>query len=352
MRPALPLLRPLVAFALPLGFAACVAAVSPARRDGAPAAAGPLLWVSNEGSGDVALVDAGRGQVVARVPVGPRPRGLRIDRARGLLYAAVTGTPRPGAAVAAASAGDPDRGADGIAAVDLATRRVTSILPSGRDPESFDLGPDGLLVISNEETAEATLVDVAAARIVGAIPVGDEPEGVTASPDGKLVAVTSEGADRVDLVDPAARAVVAPIPTCRRPRQVVFTPDGALAFASCEDGAAVAVVDVAARRNVDEIALPEGSRPMGLALDPAGRRLWVSNGRAGTISLVDVATRKVLATSVAFGQRVWGIALGPDGRLYAVDGPANALVVLDGTSLAVLRRIPVGTLPWGVAVVP
>jgi YVTN family beta-propeller protein len=351
MRPTLPILRVLVALAVPLGFAACVAALS-RSRPAAPAAAGPFLWVSNEGSNDLVLVDAGRGEVVARVPVGRRPRGLRLDAARGILYAAVSGTPRPRPDVAPAAADAPDRAADGIAAVDLTSRRVVSILPSGPDPESFDLVPGGLLVVSNEESAEATFVDATQARLVGSVAVGEEPEGVAASPDGALVAITSEGASRVDLVDPVARRVVARVPTCRRPRTVLFTPDGALAFASCELGGAVAVLDVTARRPLEEIALPEGSRPMGLALDRAGRRLYVSNGRAGTVSLVDVAARKVVATSVPFGERIWGIALGPDRRVYAADGPADALVVLDADTLAVLRRIPVGELPWGVAVVP
>jgi YVTN family beta-propeller protein len=351
MRAALPLLRPLVAFALPLGIVACVAAVAPGSGPAAQAA-GPLLWVSDEGSGDVALVDAGRGEVLTRVPVGKRPRGLRVDARRHVLYAAVSGSPGAGLDVAPAALLEPDRGADGIAAVDLVTRRLVAILPSGRDPESFDLVPGGLLVIPSAETGEATFVDAERALRVGSVAVGEEPRGVAASPDGTRVAVTSEYDGRVELVDLATRRVTARIPTCRRPGAVVFAPDGALAFVACENRAEVAVVDVAAGRPAAEIALPEDARPAALAVDREGKRLWVANGRAGTVSAVDVGARQVTATSAPFGQRVSGLAVGPDGRLYAVDGLANELVVLEARSLAVVRRIKVGVAPWGVAVAP
>jgi YVTN family beta-propeller protein len=347
VRTALPLLRPLVAAALPLGVLACVAAATGQAPPAAPAPAGPWIWVSDEGSGDVALVDAAAGAVVARVPVGTRPRALRLDR-DGRLYAAVSRSPAGhGPAVMQTAAG----GADGIAVVDVATRQVVSILPSGQDPGAFDLVPGGrLLVVSSEETATAAVVDLAAGRVAASVPVGAAPAGVTAAPDGRLVAIAT--AHGLELVDPVAGRVVDRVPTCARPRGVVFTPDGTHAFAACEEGAAVAVVDAAARTPAGELALPEGSRPAALALDRDGHRLFVSNGRAGTVSAVDVASRRVVATSAPFGQSVSGIAVAPDGRLYVADGPANVVHVLDARTLAVVRRIPVGEGPGAVAVSP
>jgi len=361
MHASLPVFRPLLlAVTIPVTALACIAALGPSPRRATPSlppaavAAGPWVWVSNEGSGDLALIDAATDEVVARVHVGKRPRGLRLGLQGRSLFAAVSGTPRPRPGLSPAYAPAAERGADGIAEVDLATRRVSRVLPSGQDPEAFDLVADGrLLVVSNEETASATIVDVSAARLVASIAVGAEPEGVTAAPDGRLVAVTSEREHRVDFVDPCAGLAVARVATCLRPRSVAFTRDGALAFAPCEEGGAVAVIDARALRSAGEIALPPGSRPMGIALAPDGRRLFVSNGRAGTVSAIDVVSRKVAATSAPFGQRVWGLALTPDGRrLYVADGPANEVVALDAATLAVLKRIPVGDSPWGVVVTP
>jgi YVTN family beta-propeller protein len=51
------------------------------------------------------------------------------------------------------------------------------------------------------------------------------------------------------------------------------------------------------------------------------------------------------------GQRPWGIALTPDGsKLYTANGPSNDVSVVDTKTLQVIKTIPVGKIPWGVAI--
>jgi YVTN family beta-propeller protein len=89
---------------------------------------------------------------------------------------------------------------------------------------------------------------------------------------------------------------------------------------------------------------------MGVVVSPDGRRLYVSNGRGGTVSVIDVATDSILA-SVPVGARPWGIALLPDGsKLFSANGSSNDVSVLDTQRLEVTTRIPVGKIPWGVAI--
>jgi len=45
-----------------------------------------------------------------------------------------------------------------------------------------------------------------------------------------------------------------------------------------------------------------------------------------------------------------GIAVTPDGKkLYTANGPSNDVTVVDAERLTVVKKIPVGQLPWGVA---
>jgi YVTN family beta-propeller protein len=56
-------------------------------------------------------------------------------------------------------------------------------------------------------------------------------------------------------------------------------------------------------------------------------------------------------TVIPTGPRSWWTALSPDGRfLYVTVGRANEVAVVDTQSNAVVRRIPAGTLPWGIAI--
>jgi YVTN family beta-propeller protein len=319
-----------------------------------PPAPGPLVYVSAERGREIVVIDSGLDAVVAHIAVGARPRGIRLDRTGERLFAALSGSARgnPGVEPAALAAAEPP--ADGIALVDVLARRVATVLPAGPDPESFDLLADGrTLVVSNREAATASFLDVAAGQVLSSVHVGAEPEGVTAAPDGGGVAVASEREDRVDFIDPALGQVVARVPTCARPQSVAFTPDGALAFAPCEEGAAVAVIDARTHQPLGAILLGPTTRPMGAVVSPDGQRLYVSNGGAGSVSVVDVTSRAVVATVRQVGARPWGLDLTPDGRkLYVANGPSNDVTAIDTATLEVVARIPVGGSPWGVAVSP
>src|SRR5260370_4580914 len=167
------------------------------------------VYVSNEGSGDISIIEDD--VLVGRIPVGTRPRGLKLGR-DGRLYVAVSGSPiaRPGQPEK--DLPPPDRAEDGIAVVDLGQRKVIARLPGGPDPESFDLSRDGkLLFVSNEDASALSVVEIASARIVKTVKVGAQPEGVTVSPDGRFVYVTSEEDNAVDVVDTATFSRLAQI---------------------------------------------------------------------------------------------------------------------------------------------
>src|SRR3954465_16086031 len=131
-----------------------------------PAAGGTGLYVSAEESGEIIVVDAERGEVAARIPVGKRPRGVKLSHDGKRLYVALSGSPRAAPGADESKLPPPDRAADGVGVVDLATRKLVRTLPSGQDPESFDLSSDGkLLYVSNEESSEMSVVDLAAGKV-------------------------------------------------------------------------------------------------------------------------------------------------------------------------------------------
>jgi YVTN family beta-propeller protein len=105
-------------------------------------------------------------------------------------------------------------------------------------------------------------------------------------------------------------------------------------------------------RVLGSIALPAGAQPMGTVMTPDGSELWVSNGRAGTISVIQPKRGQVLQT-VRVGDRPWGMKLSPDGRwLFVANGPSNDVSVVDRRARREVERIPAGEGPWGVALVP
>ncbi len=223
--------RPFVALLVSLVAAGCgssapadkassgAAAPAPAPAATPEAPSGPRLYVSDETGGNVFVVDPVSGQVTQTIPVGKRPRGIRLSGDGGQLLVALSGSPIAGPGVDESKLPPADRTADGIGVVDLATHKVVRTYPSGQDPEVFDLSPDGrTLYVSNEDAAQMSVVDLASGTITSRTPVGQEPEGVSVRPDGREIWVTCEGDNEVVAIDAATHKVVARIPSGARPR--------------------------------------------------------------------------------------------------------------------------------------
>jgi YVTN family beta-propeller protein len=333
-------------------------APAPPETAAAQARPGARIFVSNETMGQVVVIDAATAEVVERIAVGKRPRGLRLSADGTRLYVALSGSPMAPPGVDESTLPPPDRAADGIGVVDLASRALVRTFPSGQDPESFDLSVDGrLLYVSNEETAELSVLDLDTGAIRARVKVGKEPEGVTMSPDGRIVWVTCEEDHEIVGVDTTSLTVVARVPTARRPRSIVFTRDGATMFVTAEFGFAVSVVDAASRRVVTTIDIPAGdggtlpARPMGAVLSPDGRTVYVSNGRGRSVSAIDVASRTVSRTFADIGERPWGIGISADGAtLYTANGPGADVSVIDVAAGTVSKRVATDGSPWGLIV--
>jgi YVTN family beta-propeller protein len=109
-----------------------------------------------------------------------------------------------------------------------------------------------------------------------------------------------------------------------------------------------------------------GGETRGVAITPDGKYAYVASG--DTVSVIDTAAG-VVSASIDIGWPTTGVAITPDGRhaYVAGDGTGDgtlfggvpvpgtgpgAVSVIDTASGVVSATIPVGRLPWGVAITP
>ena len=314
------------------------------------------LYVSDETGGHVVVVDPDAGEVVARIPVGKRPRGIALSPDGRQLLVALSGSPIAGPGVDESTLPPPDREADGIGVVDIARGALLRTYPSGQDPEAFAVSGDGTRVyVSNEDAAQMSVLDLQKGEVTHRVTVGEEPEVVALRPDGRIVYVGCEGTNEVVAVDTGSVQAVARIRTGARPRGIAFTSDGRTAFTADENSESVTVIDATRHEPAGtiKIARTEGAptvpRPMWLVLSPDERHLYVSLGRARSVAVIDLQTRQHVRTIEDVGTRPWGLAISHDGlKLYTANGPSGDVSVIDIASGAVERRIETGGSPWGV----
>src|SRR6188472_442501 len=90
----------------------------------APLAAAPFVYVSNEGSASVSVIDLATGAVTATITTGSKPRGIEValDGARVFVS---------------------EQAGNAVAAYDARTGREIARTPVGKSPEAVYLSPDG-----------------------------------------------------------------------------------------------------------------------------------------------------------------------------------------------------------------
>jgi YVTN family beta-propeller protein len=313
------------------------------------------LFVSNERSDNVSVIDGMTCRVVATFVVGKRPRGIRASADGTRVYVALSGSPRlgPGTDPDRAKNARADKAADRIGVIDPAKLRFERNLFVGSDPETFALSRDGRrLFVSNEDEATASGWDISSGTNIFRTTVSDEPEGVALHPTRDEVYVTCEDRGELFILDSNSGSVITRLLLGGRPRNVAFSSDGARAFVPLETKSAVAVLDAHAHAILTPIAIDgTAALPMDAVVSPDGRELYVSTGRGNSVAIVDLKTNQQVG-SIAVGTRPWGIALSPDGAiLYTANGASDDVSVIDVRGRKETARIKVGAGPWGIAVI-
>jgi YVTN family beta-propeller protein len=305
--------------------------------------------VSNEGSGDIAIVDPASSTVAARISVGKRPRGMALSPDRMQLYVALSGTPSGGPGVDELTLPPADKQADGIGVVDLTSRKLTRVIRGVSDPERVAVSRDGSkLFVASEDQGSLVMFDAASGKVLGSTSVGEEPEGVDLDKSGAQVFVAAEASAQVTVVDAKSAEPLARIEVGRRPRSTAFSPDGLHAYVANEASADISVIDTAAMRNVRTLKLPAGMLPMRVVVPPKGSPIYVSTGRGKEILAVDTTSGEVSARAES-GARPWDMAISPDGtELYAANGPSNDLSLFELPALRLRGSVKTGEKPWGV----
>jgi YVTN family beta-propeller protein len=88
-----------------------------------------------------------------------------------------------------------------------------------------------------------------------------------------------------------------------------------------------------------ETVIPVGRGSEGFDVSPDGREVWVANAGDGTVSVIDLAAKKVTATLAVNVPGANRLKFTPDGKLVLVT-PGSALVILDAATRKEVKRLP------------
>ncbi len=230
-------------------------------------------------------------------------------------------------------------------------------------PKLPDVPGGGLLIVANKGDHTISVVDPAAGREVGRVKEsGVTGHEVAASPDGRTVVVPIYGNSGVgqpgtdgqsmDVIDlhSLQRTATIQFPKAVRPHCAVFGPDGML-YVSSELADEIAIIDPRTWKIVGTVPTGQPESHM-LAINHNGTRAYTSNVHAGTVSAIDLPSRKVLAV-IPISKEAQRISLTPDGRqAFTADQTAPRLAVIDTRSNTVRSWISLPGIGYGTCATP
>jgi len=173
----------------------------------------------------------------------------------------------------------------------LGKKWPVKISPTGID---IDDAAQLLYVVTKEDNS-LYIIDLVTKSIVQQLPLGHEAYACKLSPSKKELYISLWGGDQVVVFDTRDRATTGSIPVGDNPNELLLNAAGTYLYVANANDNSVSVIDLAKRKVVEKLntALypdaPAGSTSNGLALSSDEKTLYVANADNNCLAVFDVS---------------------------------------------------------------
>jgi YVTN family beta-propeller protein len=298
-----------------LAAAALAVILSTANRGGAQSTPNRSLLALSKHNHTLAIVDPQTLQVIAREPVGPDPHEVIASSDGKTAYVSIYGGGRYHA----------------LSVIDLVGQKALADIDTGALNGPHGLAFAGGKVWFTAEGAKAIATyDPVQGKVDWIMGTGqNRTHMLYVTPDEKQIYTTNVSSATVTILEKIALPPMGPAPGMRPPAGAAPPPPPPGGNQP--------------RMDWTETIIPVGKGDEGFDVSPDGRELWTANAQDGTLSVIDLATRKVTATldAKAFGAN--RLKFSPDGKLVLISLLGGGdLVVFDAGSRKEFKRVPIG----------
>jgi len=253
-----------------------------------------------------------------------------------------------------------------LAIVDPSTLKVIAKVPVGNDPHEVIASSDGKTAYVSNYGGGAynTLarIDLDGQKALPSIDLGalKGPHGLDFV--GGMVWFTAEAAKAIGSYDPASQKIDWIVGTGQnRTHMIWVASDLKHMLTTNVSSGTVSMIEKTPPRtgggpsggDWDQTIVKVGNGSEGFDVSPDGNEIWVANAEDGTISIIDVASKKVTDTLNANVQSANRLKFTPDGARVFVSGlRMENVVVLDAHTRKELKEIKVGHGAAGIQMQP
>jgi len=221
-----------------------------------------------------------------------------------------------------------------------------------------------MLLVANQHSHDLSLIDPKAGKQIAAVPVeGVTGHEVAASPDGRLAYVPIYGdagvgragtdGSTMAVIDLAARKVIHTVDFGHgvRPHCAIYDKNSGMLYVTTELDKTISIVDPKSLKIVGTVPTGQEQSHM-LALSRDGSRGYTANVGPGTVSVLDMKARKMVAI-IPVSKQTQRISLSPDdGMVFTADQTKPQLAVIDTATNKVKSWVPLPSVGYGTAPTP
>ena len=241
---------------------------------------GKWLFATNLASGRLSVIDTEGLETIAPIPTGTRCHVVTLTNDNRHAWVA-------------------NIAEDNISIVDTASYRILGTIPVGKGPTGLAFSRDGRFAyVSNQGDKSVSVIETASHRIIKTIPVGTNPHFLVLGPDGRIWG-TNTGGNDVYVIDPSTQEKVASIEVGPTPQQISFGfkgTQGPNAYVTVAGLNKVVVISADPKNPERRGQIDVGDRPNGIWANPEGTRLFVVHENSNDLRVIDTGTSQVIAT--------------------------------------------------------
>jgi YVTN family beta-propeller protein len=188
-----------------------------------------------------------------------------------------------------------------------------------------DFTIDGRFMIATcEFSSELIKVDVAGQKVLAHLKLTPKgmPQDCRISPDGKVFYVANMEADGVHLIDGDAFKQIGFVKTGKGAHGLYFSRDSKSLFVTNRGEGSVSLIDVATRKVVRKWVIPGGGSPDMGGVSADGKSLWLSGRYNSEVYVLDTADGKLRAR-IRVGEGPHGLCVYPQPGRYSLGHTGN-----------------------------
>ncbi|HEY7079455.1 MAG TPA: beta-propeller fold lactonase family protein [Nitrososphaeraceae archaeon] len=248
------------------------------------------IYVANEFSNTVSIIDESTDKVQATIKVGSFPYGIDVNPLNNRVYVA-------------------NRGSNTVSVIDGSTNLKMADVHVGKSPIDVAVNPSSNLVyVTNIESGTVSVLDGITNTVSSTIKVGDIPYAIAVNPVTNITYVTDIGDGSISILQNSKKdsgnssSNNGAASTLEKIDGIIIAPAGIAintstnkAYVTDYASNTVFVIDLKTGSIIHRIKV--GTNPVGISVNPISNRIYVTNVGDNTVSVIDGSKDQMLGNT-------------------------------------------------------